>query len=162
MRHGHAGVGDAVGDVIDRISFTVPGNPIPKARARVTFSRGGGKPTAYTPARTKGWEATVKDAARLAMGGRAPFEGPVGVELWLWRGDRRKADADNCEKAILDACNGVVWRDDDQVLEMHRYKVLDRNSPHVDIRVWPVKEKGLIQKGLAWAKRWLREEMGET
>lgn len=134
------------------IKFTVAGNPIPKARARVTLRRGG-KATAYTPSRTKGWENEVAQAAFLAMAGRRPFDGPVAVELWLWRGDRRRADGDNMEKAVLDACNGVVWQDDDQVLEMHRYKVFDREDPRIGIRVWPVTEKGLIRRGLDWAKR---------
>jgi Holliday junction resolvase RusA-like endonuclease len=136
------------------VTFTVPGNPIPKARARVTI-RPGRKPTAYTPRRTKNWEATVKDAARLAMGGRELFEGPVAVELWLWRGDRRKADADNMEKAVLDACNEVVWLDDDQVLEMHRYKIIGWDEPHIAVRIWPIRRQPLIARGLAWAAKWL-------
>ena len=150
-----------VGGVVSKreIVFTVPGNPVPKARARVTLRRGG-KATAYTPARTKGWEALVAQAAFLAMRGQPPLEGPVGVELWLWRGDRRRVDGDNMEKAMLDACNGVVWLDDDQVLEMHRFKVFDRDDPRVGMRVWSVTEKGLIQRGLAWAKRWLKKETG--
>lgn len=124
------------------ISFTIPGNPIPKARARVTTQRDG-RTRAYTPLRTKHWEAEVKDAARLAMMGRPPLEGPVGVELWLWRGDKRKADADNCEKAILDACNKVLWNDDDQVMDMHRYKRLDRENPRAKVRVWELDVEGL-------------------
>jgi len=142
---------------VNEIVFTIPGNPIPKERPRVTI-RPGRKPTVYTSNRTRDWENQVATAAFLAMDGRPPLEGPVAVVLWLWRGDRRKADADNCEKAVLDACNGVVWVDDDQVIEMHRYKVVDRDNPHVGIRVWPVVEKNLVRRGVAWAKRWLGGE----
>ena len=121
------------------IRFTVPGNPIPKARPRVRI-QAGRKAHAYTPRRTRHWEATVRDAARAAMRGRPPLEGPVGVELWLWRGDKRKADADNMEKACADACNGVIWQDDDQVLDMHRYKRLDRDNPRVEVTVWALED----------------------
>ena len=121
------------------IAFTIPGNPIPKARARGTVDAEGNT-YYYTPGRTKHWEAQVKDAARLAMAGRAPLMGPVGVELWLWRGDKRRADADNCEKSILDACNGVLWMDDDQVMDMHRYKRLDRENPRAKVKVWELVE----------------------
>jgi len=115
---------------VGEIRFTVLGNPIPKARAVVT-SHG-----AYTPERTKSWEAQVKAAARLAMRDRPPLEGPVGVELWLFRGDKRRADADNMEKAVLDACNRIVWLDDAQVMDMHRYKRLDREQPRAVVLVW--------------------------
>ena len=83
----------------DEIRFTVLGNPIPKARARVTI-KAGQKAHAFTPTRTRDWEARVKDAARPAMVGHRLFTGPVAVELWLWRGDRRRCDGDNLEKAL--------------------------------------------------------------
>ena len=119
------------------IAFTVFGNPIPKARPRVRI-QAGQKAHAYTPLRTRNWEAEVKDAARVVMGGRDPLAGPVGVELRIWRGDRRRVDADNIEKAIADACNEIVWDDDDQIVEMHRYKGLDRENPRAEVRVWEV------------------------
>ena len=118
--------------------FSVFGNPLPKERPRVTVSRAGAH--AYTPLRTKHWEAQVRDAARAAMAGRPPLPGSVAVELWLWRGDRRRVDADNCEKALLDACNEVIWNDDVQVLDMHRYKRLDRDNPRAEMRVWALED----------------------
>ena len=121
----------------NEIRFTVLGNPIPKARARVTI-RAGQKAHAFTPTRTRDWEARVKDAARPAMIGHRLFTGPVAVELWLWRGDRRRCDGDNLEKALTDACKGIVWEDDDQIVDMHRYKRLDLENPRALVRVWPL------------------------
>ena len=121
------------------IRFVVLGNPVPKARPRGTVDRDGNTHY-YTPRRTKHWEAQVRDAARAAMQGRPPLSGSVAVELWIWRGDKRKADADNIEKGCSDACNGVVWDDDDQVLDMHRYKRLDRANPRVEMRVWALED----------------------
>ena len=126
------------------VEFTVPGNPVPKARPRVTM-KAGQKPRAYTPKRTKFWESQVQDAAKAAMQGRNPLEGPLGVELWLYRSDKRRVDADNMEKAILDACNKIVWLDDCQVVNMNRYKRYDRRNPRAIVRVWTV-----ATEGLAW------------
>ena len=116
------------------ISFTVSDNPIPKARARVVVQ--GNRTHAYTPRRTKHWEAQVKDAAQAAMAGRPPLQGLVAMELWIWRGDLRRADADNIEKGLSDACNEIVYLDDDQIVEMHRYKGLDRENPRAEVTVW--------------------------
>lgn len=115
---------------MSEIRFTVIGNPIPKARAVVT-SHG-----AYTPERTKSWEAQVKDAARLAMDGRPPLEGPVSVVLTFYRKTKHRVDGDNLTKAALDACTGVLWLDDDQVLDMFWRKRLDRDNPRAVVRVW--------------------------
>ena len=113
-----------------RVSFTVYGPPVPKARPRVTRGR------AYTPERSKGYEETVTAHAVEAMN-RAGLEMaakgvPVKATLrfevpmpasWSTRKKRRtqltirtvKPDCDNYEKAILDACNGIVYADDGQV-----------------------------------------------
>lgn len=119
------------------IRFTVTGNPIPKARARVTL-RPGRRATAYTPGRTKAYEQEVALAARQAMGRRAPLAGPVGLELWLYRATMHRADADNMEKACTDAMNGIIYLDDAQIVECHRYKRLDRENPRAEVRVWEV------------------------
>jgi Holliday junction resolvase RusA-like endonuclease len=70
------------------------------------------------------------------MAGRAPLEGPVAVELRFYRRTAHRADGDNLEKSALDAMNGIVFLDDAQVVECHRYKALDRERPRVEVRVW--------------------------
>lgn len=37
-------------------------------------------------------------------------------------GDRRRCDVDNLCKAVLDACNGIAWLDDNQIDELHATK----------------------------------------
>ena len=101
-----------------------------KARARVT-RRG-----AYTPAKTVEYEGQVALAARLAMGGHAPFNGPLFtmVEVHLpvprsWSKKKQAAalagdllptgrpDLDNVVKIALDGCAGVVFLNDAQIIE---------------------------------------------
>ncbi len=131
------------------VTIEVEGPPVAKARARVT-RRG-----AYTPARTREYEGQVALAARLAMGGHAPFNGPLFtmVEVHLpvprsWSkkkqaaalaGDLRptsRPDLDNVVKAALDGCAGVVFFNDSQVIECAAVKSY-RHTPKLVITVTP-------------------------
>jgi Holliday junction resolvase RusA-like endonuclease len=69
------------------------------------------------------------------MGDREPVSGPVALTLWIYRGDRRRVDGDNIEKAAADALNGIIWQDDQQVVDCHRYKRIDRRRPRLEVLV---------------------------
>ena len=92
-----------------QIMFTVLGPPQPKARARVVNGR------AYTPKSTAQYEQAVKAAALRAIKRGWPLDARYSVLLTVTFADRRRRDLDNVLKAVMDACNGVVWRDDCQV-----------------------------------------------
>ena len=117
------------------IVFSIPGQPVAKGRPK--FARRGNFVTAYTPAKTVSYENLVKLAASNAMAGRAPSARPIAMEvcLWMqipasWSNKKRaaavagavmatkKPDADNCLKGLKDGCNGIVWRDDAQVVSI--------------------------------------------
>ena len=112
-----------------RIEFFVVGQPIPKARPRVS-ARG-----TYTPTRTRDWEDLIGMSAKIAMAVEryVIFTGPVEVELRV-SGANALADVDNLGKACLDAMNGVVYTDDRQIdcLVVER---LHDDKRGVDIRV---------------------------
>lgn len=121
------------------ISFTVPGQPVGKGRPRI--GKVGQHARMFTPAKTVSYEGLVAHEAHLAMGGLSLFEGACAVVLDIvcqvpasWS-NRKQADAlagrihpttkpdiDNVEKAIFDACNGVVWKDDVQVVRVTKGK----------------------------------------
>jgi Holliday junction resolvase RusA-like endonuclease len=105
------------------------------------FARRGGSVVAYTPAKTAGYEALVQRAARDAIGGREPSVRPIKLVIGLtlaipasWSKKRRgqaiagvihatkKTDADNVLKGLKDACNGIVWKDDAQVVCIEPWK----------------------------------------
>ncbi len=46
-----------------------------------------------------------------------------------------RPDLDNLVKAVKDALNGVLWRDDSQVIELEAKKIYG-NPPGVEIEVW--------------------------
>ena len=129
------------------VVFTIPGPPRGKGRARI--GRIGSHARMFTPAKTVAYEGLVALAGRAAMS-RAGVAEPMGdavacvVHLdcqvpasWSQRKQRAalagevlptsKPDADNVVKALFDGCNGVVWRDDAQVVDLRvvkRYAVM--------------------------------------
>lgn len=136
------------------IEFTVPGAPYGKGRGQIV--KIGGFSRIKTPDKTVNYEGLVRYAAQQAMAGRELLQGPVEVHLSIrmavpasWSKKRQamalagqivpttKPDADNCIKAILDACNGVVWRDDVQCADgiwRKRYHAV----PGVVVRIRPI------------------------
>ncbi len=72
--------------------------------------------------------------AHLVSIGYEATRSPVAVSVWLYR-PRRSGDVDNTLKALLDACNGFLWRDDSQLLELHVYRLDDKESPRVELLI---------------------------
>jgi Holliday junction resolvase RusA-like endonuclease len=124
---------------VTTITFTVPGVPVAKGRARV--GRVNGQPRMFTPAKTERYESTVALTARAAMGDRWPVDGQVLVSAeavfpvpasWSGRKTARaiageirptgRPDLDNIGKALGDGCNGIVWTDDSRIVQMHLSK----------------------------------------
>lgn len=92
------------------VRIVVPVDAVPKGRPRVT-RRG----FAYTPKRTKDFEALVARHAAKKWGVRPPFGGPVRVEIFYQPRTNRRSDVDNVAKAVMDALIGIVYEDDSQV-----------------------------------------------
>ena len=98
------------------IAFNVYGIPIPKQSFKFSNGRG------YTPQRVVDWQDRVREEASLAMRGHDLLQGDLSVYLDFYLPDRRRKDLDNLAKGVLDACNGLVWQDDQQIVELHLTK----------------------------------------
>jgi len=141
-------------EVSKAVYFEVPGQPQGKGRPRV--GQVGGHARMFTPAKTIAYEGFVALQAQLAMAGRDLIEGPVLVRMliactvpgsWSLKKQRAaladqvfpttKPDTDNVIKAVFDACNGVVWRDDVQAVDLELRKRY-RETPGVWIEVVPI------------------------
>lgn len=126
------------------IQFTIPGQPVAKGRPK--FAVRGGFATVYTPKKTADYEAMVAAIAKRAMGALPPSVRPIEVLLELrmeipvsWPKAKRlaasigtvratkKPDADNVLKGVKDACNGIVWVDDSQVVVITVRKLYHAN-----------------------------------
>lgn len=116
------------------VTFTATGCPIPKQSFRV------GKNGGYTDPRVTRWQDNIAAEAHQAMYQRDVMEGPVEVYIDFYLPDRRRRDIDNLSKAVLDACNGIVWQDDQQIVSLHLNKYLD--SPELGVTVQARKING--------------------
>ncbi len=119
------------------LRFTVPGPPIPKARARVV--RSAGKVRSFTPATTAEYERRVALCARAAMARMAPDWTADAVSYRLtavfYMPTRRRCDWDNLAKAIADSLNGIAWADDSAIVEAHVWKRYDPVNPRAEVEV---------------------------
>lgn len=123
-----------------KLEFTIPGEPISQGRPR--FSTHGGFARAYDPKKSRDGKAIVKLCARDAVQASSwnePITGPIemlvqfGIALpksqhrkksivpRQWR--TKKPDIDNLMKLVKDACSGVVFLDDNQIVRVIGEKI---------------------------------------
>lgn len=133
------------------IAFTVYGIPVAQGRPRTAVIAG--HAVVYDPGKSKDYKHYVKVAASQALGDSALLERPLQVEIVAVLpipqsfskkkhiealcGNLRpakKPDADNFQKCVWDACNGVVWRDDSQIVDA-RIKKLYGEKPLIKVEV---------------------------
>ena len=114
--------------------FEVPGKIIGKGRPRLNTYTG----SVYTPTRTKDYESLVQQYFLLKYPKFKPFEGRVHVEISAFfevpksakQADKnlmlenkinptKKPDIDNIVKIVLDAMNGVAFKDDIQITKLN-------------------------------------------
>lgn len=119
------------------LTFIVEGIPVPKARARVVMR--GKFPTAYTPKHSKDYETLVAITAKSAMNKHGmkmietacdlfvQFYMPIPASTSKKKAEQmkegqikhtKKPDLDNMLKGLCDGMNGVVWKDDSQVVRI--------------------------------------------
>lgn len=138
------------------LTFGIEGNPCPLARSRF-FNGGFFGPSRSKMIRFKSIlrEALIANHVNGGPGG-LPFNGPVSVKVWFymkrpndhfvgrrrasgnlrfpvamrcpWSSSSRGPDIDNLLKFVLDAMNGIVYRDDGQVAKILAMKPMDNHN----------------------------------
>jgi Holliday junction resolvase RusA-like endonuclease len=122
------------------VQFKVPGQPVAKGRPRI--STRGGFARAYTPQKTVAYEGLIAMAGQDAFEGSALIEGPIYLVVTAtfqipasWSKKRKaqlatgpawhtsKPDGDNILKAVGDGLNGVIWKDDSQIVQSKMIKI---------------------------------------
>ena len=115
----------------------------------------------HTPKTTRQYEQAIRFEATRAMSAQIAFSGPLRLTLVIVMGIPRswprwkrelaergllhptgKPDADNVEKAIKDALNGIVWHDDSQVVEcdkiqMYQCRLYPQPAIHATVSLLP-------------------------
>ena len=123
------------------IELSIPLPPVAKGRPRMTKAG-----IAYTPAKTRNYEQQVATFVKARMQGTPPLQGPVSVYMRFllpippsWNKAKKeqarnrdllpasKPDLDNLVKAVVDACNGITWLDDSQIVHESASKLYSDN-----------------------------------
>lgn len=137
---------------MEAICFTIPGKPQGKARARTFYNPKTKGMSSVTPEKTVLYENLVAtcymqqagdesfaddDCLRVRI--QAYFEPAKSISKVKRKGmlegvilPSKKPDIDNIVKAVLDALNGVAYRDDTQVTELHVRKQYGE-KPRVEV-----------------------------
>jgi|TARA_R110000764_G_C10844447_1_gene364552 Holliday junction resolvase RusA-like endonuclease len=121
---------------VSGFSMVIIGNPMGKERPR--FARMGNFVKTYTPGKTKLRESEIQLRAKQLMTGKSLFAGALKVTMtakfpipksWSKKKTKEaadrilkpttKPDLDNIAKLVLDALNGIVYKDDSQVVELN-------------------------------------------
>lgn len=105
-------------------TLDIPGPPVGKARPRV-YGR-----HAITPKKTLDAEARIFTEFRRAYPDAQPLDGEVLMFVEFWMPRQGKPDLDNLLKTVMDALNGVAYRDDAQITRLNAAKIMpDRRVP---------------------------------
>src|SRR5690625_2830996 len=132
------------------ISFTIPGKPVAQGRPRA--ARRGNKIMMYDPKPSKDYKEYVAKIAK-EYAPEEPTEAALGVQMKIYREipksttkkDRKlineglkrpvvRPDTDNYTKAILDALNGIIYKDDSQIVDLKASKYYS-DDPRVEIKI---------------------------
>jgi len=133
------------------VHFEIEITPVAKGRPR--YARRGNFVQTYTPTKTREYEDVIRENAKMAMGMSDPLETPLNVLLMFGMPipsstpkkalqgyldgsvkHIKKPDLDNLAKAVLDAMNGVVYLDDNQICRLTIEKNYD-TVPKISISV---------------------------
>lgn len=141
-----------------RLSFTVPGPPVPKARARTVgvakstweamCSRCKGlvsRAHSFTPDKTKDYENHVGMmalAARLKFertGQKWPLDAVYGLTVRVYR-SRDMGDLSNFEKSIEDGCEGILWGNDKRIHRRGEGGIwaVPKGQERIEVEAWIV------------------------
>lgn len=128
------------------VSFTVDGRPVPKGRPRVT------RHGTYTPKSTQIFESAIRaawlergekpfaDGEALDIMVNAYFPIPSGTPKRKRDGLHltpylKRGDIDNIIKAVLDALNGIAYKDDSAVFSVYGRKIYTTGDPFTAVTI---------------------------
>ena len=125
------------------VRFTVRGVPVPQGSTRAFVVKGKAITTNKTPSLVAWRQAIAEEARKVAP--PALLDGALGVSCYFAfepvKSRKRQGmthyqrpDIDKLLRAVLDACTGVLWRDDSQVSVIRGQKVY-LSPAHVSISV---------------------------
>lgn len=112
------------------------------------------KLNAYTPAKTRNFESFIKRNAQRQYQ-QEPLVGPLSLKVVFYierpktvkrQFPEVKPDLDNYIKAISDSLNGVVYKDDCQIIKIQAIKLYAPIRPFIEVEIKKVEQQQLIKQ----------------
>ena len=126
------------------VAFTIIGEPQSKAnRRRKVVNARTGKPMFIKSEKALAYVSAVQLQAPRPKG---LLHGPLAAFITIYYASERP-DLD--ESLILDALQGIIYRNDRQIKEKHIYRRLDRTNPRADIMIEVIPESFAHDRGRA-------------
>ena len=117
------------------VSFTIIGEPQSKANSRrLVINKKTGKPMFIKSEKAIAYVKAVKDQVRPLP---KLLEGPLAAWIGIYYASRRP-DLD--ESLILDALQGLIYKNDRQIHYKHVCRWLDRENPRAQVRIYEIEE----------------------
>ena len=142
------------------LKFTVKGDPVPQGRPRAT--RIGNKITMYDPKKSRDYKKLVSTSVDSQYKGE-PLQNALEMTIDIYRFIPKsttkknrgliennlyrpivKPDVTNIAKGVEDALNGILYKDDSQIVDLRIRKYYSDN-PRIEIEV-----KELCEQGSTW------------
>jgi len=121
------------------LQFTILGVAITKRRARGSYNAFTKKMTFRSDPHTRTWEKWVRWEAVHAInllretGVEWPTDKLYTAHCKFYHPDKRVRDAENLQKAVLDACNKVVYNDDSQAWRTSSETHYSADQPRAEV-----------------------------
>lgn len=74
-----------------------------------------------------------KKMVQKALFGMKPTDEAVIMTIHLFFKDKRRRDVHGSLKVLMDAFEGYIYKDDNQVIEFTARKTIDRENPRVEV-----------------------------
>ncbi|GAA5417963.1 hypothetical protein Pryu01_03041 [Paraliobacillus ryukyuensis] len=133
------------------IKFTIPGEPVAQGRPRAGKTKYG-KTVLYDPSKSKNYKQYIKLVASQHVPVKQ-IEGQISMRLKIYRQIPKsmtkklrkasideihrpttKPDCSNIAKGIEDALNGMIYKDDSQIVDLRVSKYYSEN-PRVEVEI---------------------------
>jgi crossover junction endodeoxyribonuclease RusA len=113
------------------LAVAIDGEPMPAPRARA------GQGRVFMPAAYRAHRRFLAGELRRARKDWEPLRSVAfAVKVRAFRSTRHRVDVDNVLKTVMDAGTGIIWDDDSQIVWAHVERLLDRERPRMELRIW--------------------------
>lgn len=95
----------------------------------------------YITSEGKEFQELIENLPIIKLWGWKLTSNPVKMSIRLTFPTRRKHDIDNYNKVLLDALQGIIYKDDNQIIELNIRKRYIKGKSRTEIRITELEEQ---------------------